>query len=169
MDGERRRYLRDILDELDRYLEEFEKSIEETVRGSLDAGQRIFNKPVVAGFAMGVGPEGKPTVQFFGDKFTGPDGYRTPIYEQVLDSKEGELRLLAELPGVEKNDIDISALEDKVIIKVSSPNRKYKADIPLKEKIDPDSSRATYKNGLLEVIFKLREKTNKGYRRVRVV
>lgn len=169
MEEERRRYLRDILDELDRYFEEFERSIEEALRSSISSGRKVFSKPVVAGFAMGVGPEGRPTVQFFGDKFLGPDGYRTPIYEQVVDEKEGKLRLLVELPGVDKDGIDISALEDKVIIKVENHNRKYNAEISLKREIDPDSSKATYKNGLLEVIFNLRDKTNKGYRRVRVV
>ncbi len=169
MEDERRRYLRDILEELDRYFDEFEKGVEDIVRASLNSGQRQFSKPVVAGFAMGVGPEGKPTLQFFGDKMVGPDGYRTPIYEQVIDEKEGKLRLLVELPGVEKEVIEISALEQKLSLRVDKEGTKYKAEIDLKAEVDPDSSKATYRNGLLEIIFSLREKTNKGYRRVRVV
>jgi len=169
MEDDRRRYLKDMLEEIDRYFDEFEKTIEDVLRSTLSAGQQRFSKPLVAGFAMGVGPEGKPSVQFFGDKVQGKDGFRTPIYEQVVDEKEGKLRLVVELPGVEKDSIEISAVEDKVNLKVGDDGRKYMADIALKRDVDPDNSKATFRNGLLEIIFPFKEKTNKGFRRVRVV
>jgi len=149
---ERRRYLRDMLDELDRHFDEFERSVEEAIKASVNTGQRAFSRPVVTGMAMGFGPEGKPRIQFFGDNLIGPDGFRAPIYEQVVDEKEGMLRLVFELPGIEKEDVQVSALEEKVTLEAV-----------------PDSGAATYRNGLLEVVFKLRDNTNKGYRRVRVV
>ncbi len=158
-----------MLDELDHYFEEFERSVEEAVRSSVNTGARAFSKPVVAGMAMGFGPEGKPRIQFFGDNLIGPDGFRAPIYEQVLDEKEGNLRLLVELPGVEKEDVQISALEDKVTLEAAKGERMYRTEIVLQRDIDPDSGEASYKNGLLDVVFKLRDNTNKGYRSVRVV
>ncbi|MGA2198522.1 MAG: hypothetical protein ABSG45_01145 [Nitrososphaerales archaeon] len=169
MAEERRRNLRDMLDELDHYFEEFERSVEEAVRSSVNTGARAFSKPVVAGMAMGFGPEGKPRIQFFGDNLIGPDGFRAPIYEQVLDEKEGNLRLLVELPGVEKEDVQISALEDKVTLEAAKGERMYRTEVLLQRDIDPDSGVASYKNGLLDVVFKLRDNTNKGYRSVRVV
>ena len=117
-----------MLDELDHYFEEFERSVEEAVRSSVNTGARAFSKPVVAGMAMGFGPEGKPRIQFFGDNLIGPDGFRAPIYEQVLDEKEGNLRLLVELPGVEKEDVQISALEDKVTLEAAKGERMYSTD-----------------------------------------
>jgi HSP20 family protein len=158
-----------MLDELDHYFEEFERSVEEAVKSSVNTGQKAFSKPVVAGMAMGFGPEGKPRIQFFGDNLIGPDGFRAPIYEQVLDEKEGSLRLLVELPGVEREDVQISALDDKITLEAVKGERKYRTEVPLQSDIDPDSGVASYKNGLLDVAFKLRDKTNKGYRRVRVV
>jgi HSP20 family protein len=169
MSEERRRNLRDMLDELDHYFEEFERSVEEAVKSSVNTGQKAFSKPVVAGMAMGFGPEGKPRIQFFGDNLIGPDGFRAPVYEQVTDEKEGTLRLLFELPGVEKEDVVISALDDKVTLEAVRGDRKYRVEVPLQGEIDPDSGTASYKNGLLEVVLKLRDKTNKGYRRVRIV
>lgn len=169
MSQDKRRDLRDILDELDRVFDEFERSVEDTVRSSLNAGQKVFSRPVVAGMAMGVGPEGKPTINFFGDRLTGADGYRTPIYEKVIDEKEGKLRLLFELPGVEKEDIQISALPDRVSLVAAKGDRKYKTEVTLEREIDPESGTASYKNGLLESIFTLRDKTNKGYRGITVV
>jgi HSP20 family protein len=158
-----------MLDEVDQYFEEFERAVEEVVRSSVNTGQKALSKPVVTGMAMGLGPEGKPRIQFFGDNLIGPDGFRAPIYEQVLDPKEGSLRLLIELPGVDKENVQLSALEDRVTVEAVAGDRRYKTEIELQRDIDPDSGEASYTNGLLEVAFKLRDNTNKGYRRVRVV
>jgi HSP20 family protein len=158
-----------MLDELDRFFQDFERSIEQTIKDSVNTGQKAFSKPVVAGMAMGLGPEGKPRIQFFGDNLVGPDGFRAPIYEQILDEKQGNLRLIVELPGVEKEDVQISALEDRISLEAAKADRKYKMELTLQNAIDPESGTATYSNGVLEVVFKLRDKTNKGYRRVRVV
>jgi HSP20 family protein len=167
--SEERKNLRDMLDELDKFFEDFERGLEETIRTSVMTGQKAFSKPVVAGMAMGLGPEGKPTIQFFGDNLVGPDGYRAPIYEQIVNDSEGSLKLLVELPGVEKEDVQISALEDKASLEAVKGERKYRADISLQKAIDPDSGTASYSNGVLEVVFKLRDKTNKGYRRITIV
>ncbi len=169
MSEEKRTNLRDMLDEIDHYFEEFERSVEDAVKSSVNMGQKAFSKPVVTGMAMGFGPEGKPRIQFFGDNLVGPDGYRAPIYEQVLDQAEGNLRLLVELPGVEKEDVQLSAIEDKVTVEAARGDRKYRTEVALQRDIDPESGTASYKNGLLEVAFKLRDNTNKGYRRVNVV
>ncbi len=159
----------DVLAELDRYFDEFERSVQDSIRASLAAGGSFFTRPVVTGVAMGLTPEGRPSVQFFGDKLEGREGYRTPIYEQLLDDKAGTLRLIIELPGVEKDAIDISAQEGKVVIQTNQTGRKYKVEIPLKNEIDPESGRAAYSNGILDTVFELRQKTNKGYRRVNIV
>jgi HSP20 family protein len=167
--SEERKNLRDMLEELDKFFQEFERSIEEVVRSSVNTGQKAFSKPVVAGMAMGLGPEGKPRIQFFGDNLIGPDGSRAPIYEQVADEKAATLRLLVELPGVEKEDVQISALEDRVTLAASNGDRKYRLELTLQNAIDPESGTASYTNGILDVVFKLRDKTNKGYRKITVV
>jgi HSP20 family protein len=169
MSEDKRRYLREVLDELDRYFDEFEKTVQDSIRSSLSAGESLLRKPVVSGVALGLTPEGRPSVQFFGDRIEGRDGFRTPIYEQMLDENQETLRLIVELPGVEKDAIDISAQEEKVVVKTTQPERKYSVEVPLKNEVDPESGRATYSNGLLDVVFPIRHKTNKGYRRVNIV
>lgn len=166
---DRRKYLRDMLDELDRYLDELEREIQDAIRSSLDSSKKLFSKPFVAGITMRFGPEGRPLIEFFGDKASEEHGYRTPIYEQVIDDKDGRLRLIIELPGVEKGDIEISADEDEVRVKAERGNRKYMSTIELKREVNPETGVAEYKNGILEVSFLLKDKTNKGYRRVSVV
>ena len=168
MSDDGRKYLRDVLDELDRFFEDMEKDIQEVIRDGLVPGQRLLGKPFVAGVQMKFGPEGKPSIQFFGDN-PQTDGYRAPIHEQFLDDEKGILRILVELPGVEKDRIEISAADDKVAMTAESETRKYRTEIPLRATVSPDSGKAEYKNGVLEISFSLKDKTNKGYRRVSVV
>ena len=116
-----------------------------------------------------MGPEGKPSIQFFGDSPAQADGYRSPMSEQILDRKSGILRLILEMPGVDKEQIQVKATEDSAVVKGEEGNRKYKAEVALKAEVNPDSGRAEYTNGVLEISFLLRDKTNKGFRRVDIV
>jgi HSP20 family protein len=168
MSDEKRKNLRDVLDELDRYFEEFEKEIQDFVREGL-SGTKVLSKPFIAGFQMKVGPEGRPSIQFFGDQPMRGDGFRVPLTEQALDTKNGALRLVMDMPGVEKKDIEISATDSSAVVKAEGEGRKYKAEVQLKAQVEPESGKAEYRNGILEISFSLKDKTNKGFRRVNVV
>jgi len=168
MSEDRRRDLRDMLDELDKYIEEFEKDIQGLVRNSVSAAH-LKTEPYVAGFSFRLGPKGRPDVQFFGDSPLNHDGFRSPMSEQILDEKKEELRLVLDMPGVEKEDIHIEATDDTAVVTAERESRKYKTEIRLKAQVLPDSGKAEYKNGVLEISFSLRDKTNKGYKRVNIV
>lgn len=168
MSTDRRKNLRDMLDEIDRYFEDFEKEIQDMVREGIEApkGQ---GKPFVAGFSLKLGPEGIPSIQVFGDTPMRDDGSRTPLTEQVVDEKNGTLRLIADMPGVDKGDIKVDATEEKAVIAAERGNRRYKAEVILKAQVQADTGKAEFKNGVLEISFSLRDKANKGYRRVDIV
>ncbi|MDG6910028.1 MAG: Hsp20/alpha crystallin family protein [Nitrososphaerota archaeon] len=167
MSEDKRRDLRDMLDELDDYFESFQKDIEEAVKNSILGAER--SKPFIAGFSFNLGPEGKPSVQVFGNSPIAGDGARAPINEQVVDEKTGTLRLLLEMPGVEKDDISVETTEDSAVITAENEGRRYRAELDLKAPVRADSGKAEYKNGILEISFSLKDKTNKGFRRVNVV
>ncbi len=168
MSEDKRRDLRDMLDEMDKYFEDFEKDLEEAVKSSIFGG-RGDSRPFVAGFSFNLGPEGKPTVQIFGNNPTRRDGFRSPISEQVVDDKNSTLRLLLEMPGVEKPDIKIEATDETAVITAERGAKKYRAQVNLNAEVEPDSGKAEYKNGILEISFSLKDKANKGFRRVNVV
>ncbi len=168
MSEDKRRDLRDVLDELDGYFEGFEKDIEEAVRNSIFGADRS-GKPFIAGFSFNLGPEGKPSMQVFGNNPVRGDGFRTPINEQVVDEEKGTLRLLMEMPGVEKKDISVEATEGSAVITAENRERKYRAEMQLNAQVKPDTGKAEYKNGMLEISFSLKDKPNKAYRRVDVV
>ena len=168
MSTDRRRNLRDLLDELDRYFEEFEKDVQNFARESISAAHLNTN-PYVAGISFRLGPEGRPNVQLFGDSPLHRDGSRSPMTEQLLDEKDNQLRLVLEMPGVEKEDIKVQATDDSAVVSAERDSRKYKAEIGLRAQVQPESGRAEYKNGVLEISFLLKDKANKGYKRVNIV
>ena len=168
MSEDKRKDLRDMLDEIDKYFEDFEKDIEEAVKQSI-FGEGNPTRPFVAGFSFNLGPDNKPSVQIFGDNPVKRDGFRSPISEQVVDNDAGVLRLILEMPGVEKEDINAEATEDSLVVTAERGEKRYRSELSLKAQVRPDSGRAEYRNGMLEISFSLKDKANKGFRRVNVV
>ncbi len=117
------------------------------------------------GYAMTVGPDGKPVVKEFGN--IKPDqlptsNTREPIVDTIVDEKEKIVKLIAEMPGVEKTDVKI-VVEDKIVdLSAEHDEKKYHVKVPLKHKVDENSAKASYKNGILELVFKLVEEKPKG-------
>ncbi|NIW11257.1 MAG: Hsp20 family protein, partial [Gammaproteobacteria bacterium] len=72
-----------------------------------------------------------------------------------------EVKVIAELPGVEKEDIKLHGTEDMLTISVDTPQRKYYKELELPESVDPKSAETSYKNGVLEVTLKKTEKKKK--------
>ena len=68
-----------------------------------------------------------------------------------------------------KEDIKVDATEETAVVTAEREAKRYRAELSLKAPVRPDSGRAEYKNGILEISFSLKDKTNKGFRRVNVV
>ena len=72
--------------------------------------------------------------------------------------KEKTVKLIAELPEVEKTDIKILVEGNRAVdISAQRDNKKYHASVPLNHKVIEDSAKASYKNGILQLAFKLVE------------
>ena len=76
------------------------------------------------------------------------------------------MAITVEIPGVEKEDIDLVATEDTLEIKVDSPKRKYHKRIDLPCNVKTKSTKATYKNGILDIVLdkKEKKKDNSGFK-----
>nr|AIF12519.1 heat shock protein (HSP20) [uncultured marine thaumarchaeote KM3_56_B06] len=122
--------------------------------------------PVFYGYTMTTGPDGKPVVQEYGN--VKPDtlpieNKREPLIDTLVDEKENTLKIVAEMPGVEKKDVSVVVGDDKVIhIDAERGEKKYHVKVPIKHKVDAESPKATYKNGILELTFKLEDEKSKG-------
>lgn len=113
--------------------------------------------PFVYGYSMKIGPDGKPEVQEFGNIKKGLKGppevkeEREPLVDIVENEKE--VRVVVELPGVEKTDIKLHGTEDSIDISVDKPQNKYYKEVQLPVKVRVKEATSTYKNGVLEVVL----------------
>ena len=85
-------------------------------------------------------------------------GARPIQVESIVDEKSNEVKLVAEIPGVEKKDIQITLEDDRVTIKAVRNGTTYEAGVPVDSGIDRDGARASYRNGILEIVFGLSNK-----------
>ncbi len=116
--------------------------------------------PYYYGYTMTIGPDGKPVVKEYGNvkpALLPTSDVREPFVDVLVDDKEKVLKLVAEMPGVEKKDIKIIVEGRTVNLDAEHGEKKYHAKVPIRQKVDEDSVKATYANGVLEVRFKLKE------------
>jgi len=74
--------------------------------------------PVFYGYTMTTGPDGKPAVQEYGNvqpDMLPTENKREPLIDTLVDEKEKTLKIVAEMPGVEKKDVSVVVGDDKVI------------------------------------------------------
>jgi len=137
--------------------------------------------PFVYGYSMTIGPDGKPKIREFGNVKPSSDPEKCGINQPCLDVKQereplvdiidtdGEVKVIAELPGVEKKDIKLSGTEDKLTISVEAPQRKYFKEVEMPAKIDPKKAKSSYKNGVLEVtVPKIGEKKKSSGEQIKI-
>jgi HSP20 family protein len=137
--------------------------------------------PFVYGYSMTIGPNGKPKIREFGNVKPSSDLGSYGLSHPHLDVKQereplvdlldtnGEIKVIVELPGVEKEDIKLSATECKLTISVEAPERRYFKELEMPAKIDPKKAKTSYKNGVLEVtIPKIREKKEPSGEQIKI-
>ena len=167
-DRDKRRYpWFDVFEEFDRLEEMMDEMMKHTFEEEPSEKLRSF-RPYVYGFSMSVGPDGKPVIREFGNVQKNRFGpkikeEREPLVDILEEEKH--VVVVAELPGVEKEEINLRATENALTISVDTANRKYHKELTLPAKVDPKSAQASYKNGVLEVrLMKTVEKVFKGER-----
>ncbi|MBU0700136.1 Hsp20/alpha crystallin family protein [bacterium] len=108
----------------------------------------------VFGFSIKTAVGGKPVVKPFGNIKKTPEGptvveEREPIID-VFD-EEKEVRVYAEMPGVNEEDVKLDLNGDILGISAQTGDRKYRTEILLPAKVKSETLAWSYKNGILEV------------------
>ncbi len=160
------------IDEMFREMEEFmRREFEDLSRNTpkslvhertLPDGSKIRQwGPFIYGYSVTIGPDGKAQIREFGNVRPNARLGRPKIdireeREPLIDIMEtdGEIKVVAELPGVEKKDIKLYGTEDTLTISVDTPERKYYKKVELPSRVDTKKTKASYKNGVLEVTLK---------------
>jgi HSP20 family protein len=126
--------------------------------------------PIVYGYSMTVGPDGKPVIREFGNVKRSPGtGWKDALgetREPLVDLVDGdkEVRVIAELPGAKKEDIELTAKGKHLTISAETPARKYRKVLELPSPFQLDGSRSSFNNGILEVTFPKRKRGSSGVR-----
>jgi len=76
-------------------------------------------------------------------------------HDAHLDVQETdeEVRVVADIPGVRKEDIDLRCDGETLTLRASGEAREYEEQVQLPTAVDEHSASATYNNGVLEVSF----------------
>lgn len=122
--------------------------------------------PYYYGYQMTVGPDGKPIVKEWGNAkpslSADGSGVREVYVDETINEKDRVLKLVAEMPGIEKSDIQVNVADSVVSISAEHGDRKYATKVPIKYKIDENSAKAKYTNGVLELTLSLAEEKPQG-------
>jgi HSP20 family protein len=135
--------------------------------------------PIVYGYSMTIGIDGKPVIQEFGNVRPSKDGFGmsgrtgpqlTDEREPLVDIRTTNDRVIVvlEMPGVKKEDIKLNAFKDSVEVQSTYPRRRYYKRIDLSEEVDTDSAKSTFNNGVLEITFSKKEETKSNGKEIRI-
>ncbi len=111
----------------------------------------------VYGFTINTAVGGSPKVETFGNIRKTPEGpkvdeEREPITD-VFDEKD-EIIVIAEMPGIEENDIKIDLKEDILEFSAASKTRTYRKELLLPVKAIVSNLSHKFTNGILEIKIK---------------
>jgi HSP20 family protein len=120
-----------------------------------------FKGPIMYGFNINFDQEGNPIIDSFGNiKTEAVTGHtkvknvREPLVE--VNEEEDQLIVIAEIPGVTKEDIELKGTNDSLTISTerASSGIKYFKEIKLPAAFNSDYAKARYVNGILEIKLK---------------
>jgi len=125
--------------------------------GEIDLSHLKEGMKAVFGFSVKTAVGGKTVVEPFGNVKKTPQGpaveeEREPITD-VFD-EDGEIRIYAEMPGINQADIKLDLKEDILELSAQTGDRKYHKEILLPSKAQADTMTSCYSNGILEIKVK---------------
>jgi|WetSurMetagenome_2_1015567.scaffolds.fasta_scaffold04714_2 HSP20 family protein len=163
----------EFFDALEEEFENIASTFEEIRKRILKDSIGTEGSPFVYGFSMRIGPDGKPNIEEFGNipGILSGEASMPSEREPLTDVIEGEkeIYVIVELPGVEKKDIDLKTTEAFLEINVETPERSYHKKLSFPCKVKPETAKASYKNGVLEVrVERIEQRKGGGVFKVKV-
>ncbi|WP_247003742.1 Hsp20/alpha crystallin family protein [Halosolutus gelatinilyticus] len=78
----------------------------------------------------------------------------------TIHETDDEVRVVADLPGVEKDNIELECDGKTLTISAHSEHRQYDERVSLPKRVNEHTASATYNNGVLEVVFESAEQSS---------
>lgn len=158
----------DVFSEMESFMAEKFKKLSEKAPENLvrertlpDGGKMKEWGPFVYGYTLTVGEDGNAQIREFGNlkpktRFRKPEldiaEEREPLTD-VLDTN-GEIKVIIELPGVSKDDIELTGTEKTLTVSVDATDRQYFKELDLPVRVNHETATSKYRNGVLEVTLK---------------
>jgi len=122
--------------------------------GEIDLSHLKKGMKGVFGVSIKTMEGGRSVVEPFGNIKKTPKGpkveeEREPITD-LFDEKD-EIRICAEMPGLNENDIKLDLKDDILEISAQTGDRKYRKEVLLPVKAKIENMTSAYRNGILEV------------------
>lgn len=168
--------------------DEISREIEESIRKQFEDFSKTFSKdlirerilpdgsrfcewgPFIDEYDIKVGQEGKPQIKEFSNlkpktKSSKPRPTDIEHREPLIDimQTDNEVKIFAEIPGVEKKDINLHVNGNNLIFSINTSERKYNKEIKLPAKVDTENPKTSFKNGVLEITLQ-KKKNSEGER-----
>ena len=89
------------------------------------------------------------------NEMTGPSddtGFASETHVSVFED-DGSVRVVADLPGIDKDGIDLKCDGRLLTVSANGGGRRYDERIRLPARVDEHSATASFNNGVLEVTF----------------
>lgn len=142
-----------LIESISKIAEEGKGIIEKTgeIKGLGDKVKGVY------GFTIRTLAGGESKVEPFGNIKKTKEGpvveeVREPIVD-IFDEKE-EIKIYAEMPGVNQEDIKIDLKGDILDISAETGDKKYHKEVLLPAKVKSETLISNYKNGILEIRIK---------------
>jgi len=106
------------------------------------------------GFTVKIGAGGLPRVEPFGNIRETEAG---PVVEEVREpmvdvfDESNEVVVIAEIPGVDEKDIQFEIRDDVLVLSASDEDRKYSKEVLLPCSVAAETTKTSYRNGILEI------------------
>lgn len=161
---------RGLFEEIEKDLEEAESMFARmfSTRSGIGSATKSADSPYYYGYLITIDPNGKPRIREFRNARTSSkkvaenNGAREPLVDTIVDEKQHLVRITAEMPGVNKEDIKVNTSGGHVTVHAEKGDKKYHADIPVNVSLEESSTRASYSNGVLELKIKFKVPKLKG-------
>ncbi len=152
--------------EFQRMIHDLERMMREQLR-DISRNKMEPGSSYIHGFNIDIGEEGKAEVREFGNY-----PKRKSIKRRISEEKEPDPDVIAgdkevsvtiQLPDLKKEDIDLRVIDKNLELTVNTPKKRYHKKIPLSSEVKPNTTKATYKNGILDVTIE-KKKKKRGYK-----
>jgi HSP20 family protein len=159
-------WFNDIYDELERLGDLIDETMQKAFKSSSKDESTKSNR--FKSCSVKLGPDGKPRFQKYNNQ------QQRQTESEVIDDPEplvdiieekDTLVVLAAIPGVNKDDIDLRLTENNLTFSVDSADFEWYDELTLPARVNPKEARASYKNGVLEIKVK---KLAKSFRAGRI-